>query len=241
MASCATKSRRLLPRPNKTALPGSRRPGSSWRLFGYRLRPGLGATFEIMATLLSATLRGLVIMALTTPGIAAHRAQASPFGAATTDEWSLPAMGTASIASAVLEPDPAIQWDDERTASQSSSPSRSTPSSCRSPPPGTAMPPSAARKSPRSCSPAGSQDARSAPASSPDVSASSASIPGNPRSAALFQLATDLLARMLGIHITVAVAWQRASAGDWMAYAADVSRRSTGPAQPAADTQPTPT
>jgi hypothetical protein len=85
-------------------------------LFGYRLRPGLGATFEIMATLLSATLRGLVIMALTTPGIAAHRAQASPFGAATTDEWSLPAMGTASIASAVLEPDPAIQWDDERAA-----------------------------------------------------------------------------------------------------------------------------
>lgn len=41
--------------------------------------------------------------------------------------------------------------------------------------------------------------------------------------AALFQLATDLpaavLARMLGIHITVAVAWQRASAGDRAAYA----------------------
>jgi GrpB-like predicted nucleotidyltransferase (UPF0157 family) len=53
---------------------------------------------------------------------------------------------------------------------------------------------------------------------------------GQARSAALFQLATDLpaavLARMLGIHITVAVAWQRASAGDWAAYAADVSRRS---------------
>ena len=52
---------------------------------------------------------------------------------------------------------------------------------------------------------------------------------GQSRSAALFQLATDLpaaiLARMLGIHITVAVAWQRASAGDWAAYAADVSRR----------------
>jgi hypothetical protein len=53
---------------------------------------------------------------------------------------------------------------------------------------------------------------------------------GQSRSAALFQLATDLpaavLARMLGIHITVAVAWQRASAGDWTAYAAEVSRRS---------------
>jgi hypothetical protein len=26
---------------------------------------------------------------------------------------------------------------------------------------------------------------------------------------------------MLGIHISVAVAWQRASAGDWAAYAAE--------------------
>ena len=30
---------------------------------------------------------------------------------------------------------------------------------------------------------------------------------------------------MLGIHITVPVAWQRASAGDWADYAAQVSRR----------------
>ena len=51
---------------------------------------------------------------------------------------------------------------------------------------------------------------------------------GQARSTALFQLATDLpavLARLLGIHITVAVAWQRASTGDWTAYAADVARR----------------
>jgi hypothetical protein len=52
---------------------------------------------------------------------------------------------------------------------------------------------------------------------------------GQSRSTALFQLATELpaalLARMLGIHISVAVAWQRASAGDWMTYAADYSRR----------------
>jgi hypothetical protein len=49
------------------------------------------------------------------------------------------------------------------------------------------------------------------------------------RSTALFDLATDLpaalLARMLGIHIAVAVAWQRASAGDWTSYAAELSRR----------------
>ena len=38
-----------------------------------------------------------------------------------------------------------------------------------------------------------------------------------------------ILARMLGIHIDVAVAWQRISAGDWMTYAADVSRRESKP------------
>lgn len=30
---------------------------------------------------------------------------------------------------------------------------------------------------------------------------------------------------MLGIHIQVAVQWQKASAGDWAAYAADVVSR----------------
>jgi hypothetical protein len=49
------------------------------------------------------------------------------------------------------------------------------------------------------------------------------------RSAALFQLAADLpaaiLARTLGIHISVAASWQRASAGDWLSYAAEISRR----------------
>ena len=53
--------------------------------------------------------------------------------------------------------------------------------------------------------------------------------PSQARSSALFQLATDLpaavLARMLGIHITVAVAWQCASSGDWASYAAEVSKR----------------
>ncbi|WP_207934712.1 hypothetical protein [Actinomadura sp. KC06] len=48
------------------------------------------------------------------------------------------------------------------------------------------------------------------------------------------QLATELpaalLARMLGIHIDVAVAWQHISAGDWTTYAADVSRRDPRPA-----------
>ncbi|MFJ2008339.1 site-specific integrase [Streptomyces chartreusis] len=54
--------------------------------------------------------------------------------------------------------------------------------------------------------------------------------PRQDRSTALFTLAAELpaaiLARMLGIHIQVAVQWQKASAGDWAAYAADVSQRS---------------
>ena len=53
--------------------------------------------------------------------------------------------------------------------------------------------------------------------------------PRQDRSTAMFTLATELpaaiLARLPGIHIKVAVQWQRASAGDWMTYAADVSRR----------------
>ena len=52
---------------------------------------------------------------------------------------------------------------------------------------------------------------------------------GPARSTALFGLASELpaaiLARMLGVHISVAVQWQQASGGDWARYAADVSKR----------------
>ncbi|MFI5774729.1 site-specific integrase [Streptomyces sp. NPDC051658] len=58
--------------------------------------------------------------------------------------------------------------------------------------------------------------------------------PRQDRSTALFTLATEvpaaILARMLGVHIQVAVQWQKASAGDWAAYAAEVSRRAPTPA-----------
>jgi len=42
-----------------------------------------------------------------------------------------------------------------------------------------------------------------------------------------------VLARLLGIHIKVAVEWQHASAGDWTTYAADYSRRKPTPAEDA--------
>jgi AcrR family transcriptional regulator len=92
----------------------------AWRqladLFGYRLRPELATSFETLATLLSATMRGLVITALSTPDIATHLTLASPFGASTRDQWSLPAIGIASIATAFLEPDPTTEWNDQRLA-----------------------------------------------------------------------------------------------------------------------------
>ena len=57
--------------------------------------------------------------------------------------------------------------------------------------------------------------------------------PGQARSTALFQLATEIpaaiLARTLGIHTDVAVTWQRLAAGDWTTYAADVGRRTPHP------------
>ncbi|MFD5030025.1 hypothetical protein ACFWM0_06310 [Streptomyces sp. NPDC058405] len=53
---------------------------------------------------------------------------------------------------------------------------------------------------------------------------------GQGRSTALFALAEQvpagLLSKMLGVHISVAVTWQRASGGDRMGSAADVAARS---------------
>src|SRR6266496_2408013 len=50
-------------------------------MFGYRLRPGLGATFEMLATLLSATMRGLIITALSPPGTASMTPVTGDIGA----------------------------------------------------------------------------------------------------------------------------------------------------------------
>jgi hypothetical protein len=62
--------------------------------------------------------------------------------------------------------------------------------------------------------------------------------PSQARSTALFQLASQIpaaiLARTLGIHTDVAVAWQRHSAGDWATYAAEISQRDA--AQPGTPT-----
>ncbi|WP_020577419.1 hypothetical protein [Actinopolymorpha alba] len=68
------------------------------------------------AGLASATMRGLVLTALSTPDLATWRAPARPFGTTRLTEWSQPAMGIVGIAVAFLEPDPMIEWNDERLA-----------------------------------------------------------------------------------------------------------------------------
>jgi AcrR family transcriptional regulator len=96
------------------------RIASAWEhlatLLGYRLRPGLNASFETLASLVTASGRGLVIMALSTPDLATRRVRANPFGTAAPAEWSLTALGIASLAFTFLEPDPAVEWDEERVA-----------------------------------------------------------------------------------------------------------------------------
>lgn len=84
-------------------------------LVGFRMRPELGADFEALATLVSASSRGLILMALSAPGLATARHHAAPSGARP-GEWSLTGLGIVSIATAFLEPDPAVVWDDARTA-----------------------------------------------------------------------------------------------------------------------------
>jgi hypothetical protein len=61
-------------------------------------------------------MHGLVMAALTMPGIAACRVTAQPFGAPEAGEWSLPALGLGAMADAFLEPDPEFTWDAGRAA-----------------------------------------------------------------------------------------------------------------------------
>jgi hypothetical protein len=83
-------------------------------LVGYRLRPETAASFDTVAILMTAAVRGVTTMAESDPDLATQRLQAAPFRSIEKAEWSLPAMALASIVSAFLEPDPEIEWDAER-------------------------------------------------------------------------------------------------------------------------------
>jgi hypothetical protein len=68
--------------------------------------------------------------------------------------------------------------------------------------------------------------------------------PRQDRATALFTLAAEVpaavLARMLGISLHTAVDWQKTASGDWMTYAADVSRRNPSRPQGGKITKPCP-
>jgi len=85
-------------------------------LLGFRLRANAGVTFETLAVLVDAAMRGLVMTAMTVPGVAASGTTAQPFDAREAAEWSLPALELGAIATAFLEPDPDFTWDASRAA-----------------------------------------------------------------------------------------------------------------------------
>lgn len=78
-------------------------------LFGFRLRPGpIG--YDALAAMVSASVRGMLLMALADPEIASRRVIADPLGTGPA-EWSLAALSCAGIAAAFVEPDPDFNWD----------------------------------------------------------------------------------------------------------------------------------
>ncbi|MEV6558371.1 TetR/AcrR family transcriptional regulator [Nocardia sp. NPDC051756] len=85
-------------------------------LLGLRLRPEIDTGFDTLATLASATIRGLILMAPTHPAIASDRFQANPFGAPAPAEWTQPALGIATMILSFLEVDPDVEWTDKRIA-----------------------------------------------------------------------------------------------------------------------------
>jgi AcrR family transcriptional regulator len=83
-------------------------------LVGYRLRPDAASSFDTVAILMSAAVRGVTTMATSDPDLATQRLEAAPFRSTQRAEWSLAAMALASVVSALLEPDPEIEWDADR-------------------------------------------------------------------------------------------------------------------------------
>ncbi|MGV9557309.1 hypothetical protein [Streptomyces sp. NPDC003401] len=83
-------------------------------LLGCRLRPDLGVTFTDVARLTTAAIRGMVVMAPTSPELATRTVHADPFGAPAPADWNQPALALAGIAMTFVEADPAVHFDGER-------------------------------------------------------------------------------------------------------------------------------
>lgn len=83
-------------------------------LLGFRLTSAnLG--FDALAVLVSAGVRGLLVMAMADPSLAARRIDADPFGTGMAS-WSLAAFSCASVAATFFEPVPGLTWDESHTA-----------------------------------------------------------------------------------------------------------------------------
>lgn len=85
-------------------------------IVGVRLRPETGASYTTLAELGTALMRGLVVMAASTPHIGTDRVDAALFGEHSTAKWSNPGLGLAALAMSLLEADPEVTFDDERLA-----------------------------------------------------------------------------------------------------------------------------
>jgi AcrR family transcriptional regulator len=94
------------------------RVAGNWKrladLLGLRLRPAAGGSFELIATLASATLRGMVLISLSDRDMPDRRMTGNPTNASKAADWSTIGMAAAAIAGTFLEPDPGIVWNESR-------------------------------------------------------------------------------------------------------------------------------
>ncbi|MGC3995189.1 MAG: hypothetical protein QM779_13920 [Propionicimonas sp.] len=84
-------------------------------LLGFKFRDSVEPVgLDEFAALGEAIVIGLALTASSTPELAGRRFVIDPFLTGQIAEWSYPALGFASIATALLEEDPSVTWDDAR-------------------------------------------------------------------------------------------------------------------------------
>ncbi len=83
-------------------------------MVGYRLRPELHASFELLAQLAGGLIRGLVLMGLPAPAVVQATVRARPLGAAASADWTAAGLGVVALAQLFLEPDPDVEWTPAR-------------------------------------------------------------------------------------------------------------------------------
>lgn len=88
-------------------------------VLGYRVRPELQeVTTRTIAQLGAAVVEGLTLNNSADPEVGLRRFVLDPFGVGTLADWSLPGIGFASVALALVEPDPQLdgEWSDDDVA-----------------------------------------------------------------------------------------------------------------------------